>query len=100
TERLHYSWMITEEYRRRFGYLAFCCAMSTGIWTEEMLNDGVAALDPNVSEPLIEGEPGRLALAPEAVLEAGACWVTRTVHPRTDAASIWRKWNKTGDRDD
>jgi hypothetical protein len=99
TKAIHYSWMTTEEYRRRFGYLAYCCAMSTGIWTDEMLQDGVAALDPNVSEPLIEGEPGRLLLVPEAVLEAGACLLTRTVHVRTDAESLWKKWNRTGDQD-
>jgi hypothetical protein len=99
TEKFHYSWMTTEEYRRRFGYLAYCCAMSTGIWTDEVLQDGVATLDPNVSEPLIEGEPGRLLLVPEAVLEAGTCLVTRAVHARTDAASFWKKWNKTGEQD-
>jgi len=99
TEKIHYSWMATEQYRRRFGYLAYCCPMSTGIWTDEMLQDGVAALDPNVSEPLIEGEPGRLSMVPEAVLEAGTCWVARTVHARTDAESLLKKWNKASDRD-
>jgi len=93
--------MTTEECRRRFGYLAYCCRNSTGICTDEMLQDGVAALDGNVSEPLIEGEPGRLLLllVPEVVLEAGACLVTRTVHARTDAESLWKKWNKTVDQD-
>ena len=99
TEKLHYSWMTTKEYRERFGYLAFCCAMSTGIWTQEMLKDGVAALDPNVSEPLIEGEPARLVQVPEVVLEAGVCLLTRTVHARTDAQSLWKKWGKAVDRD-
>lgn len=99
TEKFHYSWMTTAEYRERFGNLAFCCAMSTGIWTAEMLKDGVAALDPNVSEPLIEGKPGRLMLVPEVVLEAGVCLLTRTVHARTDAESLWKKWNKAVDQD-
>ena len=99
TQQIHYSWTTTQEYRRRFGYLAYCCRNSTGIWTDEMLEDGVAALDPNVSEPLIEGEPGRLLLVPEVVLEAGACLVTRTVHARTNAEFLWKKWNKTGDQD-
>lgn len=99
TKKIHYSWMTTAEYRRRFGYLAFCCTNGTGIWTDEALEDGVATLDPNVSEPLVEGESGRLSLAPEVVLEAGRHWVTRTAHPRTDAASFGKKWNKTADQD-
>ncbi len=94
TEQIHYSWMTTQEYRRRFGYLAYCCPTSTGIWTDEMLEDGVATLDPNVSEPLVELDPGRLLLVPEVVLDAGACSLTRTVHARTDAGSLWRKWRK------
>lgn len=96
TEKFHYTWMTTEEYRRRFGYLAFCCPDVTRVFTTEMIEDGIATLDPNVLAPLVEGEHGRLALVPEVVLGAGACFVTRTVHARTDAASLWRKWNKTG----
>jgi hypothetical protein len=92
TEQLHYSWMTTAEYRRWFGYLAFCCPEGTGIWMDEMLSDGVAALDCNVSVPLIEGAAGGLLLVPEVVLEAGACLVTRTVHTRTDAGMFWKKW--------
>src|SRR5208283_3306936 len=69
TQQIHYSWMTTQEYRRRFGYLAFSCATSTGIWTDEMLEDGVATLDPNVLAPLVEGEPGALRLVPEEVLK-------------------------------
>jgi hypothetical protein len=99
TRQIHYSWMSTQEYRRQFGYLAYCCPASTGIWTDEMLAGGNATLDPNVSEPLIEGEPGRLALVPQVVLEVGVCFITRTVHARTDATSLWKKWNKTVDRD-
>lgn len=95
TKRIHYSWMTTVDYRKRFGYLAFCCRSGTGIWMDEMLADGIAVLDPNVSEPLIEGEPGKLLLVPEGVLETGACLVTRTLHTQTDAASLWKKWNKT-----
>jgi hypothetical protein len=98
TQRLHYTWMTTEDYRRRFGHLVFGCPTSTGIWTDEMLEDGMATLDPNVLAPLVEGEPGRLVLVPEAVLEAGACLLTRTVHARTDAASLWKKWNQTVNR--
>jgi hypothetical protein len=92
TEQFHYSWITTQEYRQRFGYLAFCCPNVTSLFMTEMLDDGIATLDPNVSAPLIEGAAGRLSLVPEVVLDAGACLVTRTVHARTDARSLWRKW--------
>jgi hypothetical protein len=95
TQRLHYSWMTTAEYRQRFGYLAFCCPTSTGIWTDEMLEDGMATLDPNVTAPLIEGEPGQLRRVPETVLEAGKCFLTRSVHALTDAASLGRRDNRS-----
>jgi hypothetical protein len=94
TQKLHYSWMTTEDYRGRFGYLSFCCRSSTGIWTEEMLADGLATLDPNVSDPLVQGNAGALVMVPAALLEAGACMLTRTVHERTDATFLWKKWNQ------
>src|SRR5208337_4019002 len=84
--------------RRQFGYLAYSCAMSTGIWTDEMLEDGVATLDPNVVAPLVEGEPGRLVLVPEAILEAGGCLVTRTLHASIDAESLSRRWNRKAEQ--
>jgi hypothetical protein len=90
TDQLHYTWMTTVDYRRRFGYLAFCSPDATSIWTDEWLTDGVATLDPNVLAPLIEGEEGRLALVPETVLDAGGLMLTRTLHPRTDARAVWR----------
>jgi hypothetical protein len=62
TEQLHYTWMTTAEYRRRFRYLAFCSQEGTGIWMDELLPDGVAALDCNVTARLIEGEPSELRL--------------------------------------
>ncbi len=96
TRKIHYSWMTTKDYRRRFGYLAYSCAMTTGIWVDEMLEDGVATLDPNVLAPLVEGEAGQLRLVPEAILEAGGCLVTRTLHASTDAASLSRNWNRQG----
>jgi hypothetical protein len=96
TQKLHYTWMTTADYRRRFGHLAFCCLHATSIWTDEMLGDGAATLDPNFSEPLVEGEPGHLMLPPETVLNSGAVMVTRTVHPRTDARAVWRQWNREG----
>jgi hypothetical protein len=99
TQKIHYSWMTTVEYRRRFGYLAFCCPDVTSVFMTEMLDDGNATLDPNVSSPFVEMTPGRLVLVPEAVLEAGACLLTRTVHARTDAASLWKKWNQTANPD-
>lgn len=99
TEKIHYSWMTTAEYRRRFGCLAYSCAMSTGIWTDVMLADGVATLDPNVVAPLVEGEPGQLRLVPETILEVGGCLVTRTVHALTDAKSLRKKWNSTVNQD-
>jgi hypothetical protein len=91
--------MTTQEYRRRFGYLAYCCPRSTGIWTDEMLADGIATLDPNVTDPLVEGDPGQLVRVPEVVLGAGLCMLTRTVHPQTNAGSLWRQSNKAVDQD-
>jgi hypothetical protein len=94
TDSIHYTWMTTADYRSRFGYLAFCSPHVTTIWTDEQLADGVATLDSNVSEPLVEGDSGRLVQVPETVLEAGRVMVTRTVHPRTDASCIWKRWNR------
>jgi len=94
TEQFHYTWMTTAEYRRRFGYLAFCCPDVTRLFTGVMLDDGMATLDPNVMAPLIEIDVGTLVLVPKAVLLAGGCMVTRTVHEHTDAARLWRTWNK------
>jgi len=92
TEKLHYSWMTTEEYRRRFGYLSFCCPYGSSIWMDEKIEGEIWTRDPNFTEPLIETQAGRLARVPESVLHAGTCWLTRTVHERTDAARLRKGW--------
>ncbi len=97
TEEFHYTWMPTREYRRRFGYLAFCCPDVTSLFMKVSLEDGTATLDPNVIAPLVEIESGMLALVPEAVLLIGGCMVTRTVHERTKAEFVWKKWNASRD---
>ncbi len=94
TEQFHYSWMTTEEYRRRFGYLAFCCSEVTRLFMTEMLENGSWKLDPNVMSPFIEGEPGTLSLVPETVLLTGGCLVSGIVHRRTDARLLWRRWGR------
>jgi hypothetical protein len=93
TEQLHHTWMTTHEYRTRFGYLAFCCELGTGIFMDETLADGMATLDPNVFAPLIEGKPGTLSSVPKRVVDAGTCWVTATVHANMDAQGLSRRWH-------
>jgi hypothetical protein len=94
TRKLHYSWLTTSEYRRRFGYLAFSCPVGTVIWMDETTEAEIWTRDPNFSAPLIEGSSGALALVPAAVLQVGGCNVTQMVHSRTDAKMLWQKWKK------
>jgi hypothetical protein len=93
-EQFHYTWMTTAEYRRRFGYLGFCCPDVTSLFMRVTLDDGIATLDPNVMAPLVELHPGMLGLVPRAVLLIGGCMMTRTLHEHTNAAHLWRRWKR------
>lgn len=90
----HYSWMPTEEYHRRFGFLAFACADASRfvkpvrLEVDDATVDGV--LDNNVNYAVL-WVPRKPFNLPDAILKAGTCIVTGVVHPRAACPSAWQK---------
>ena len=73
----HYSWIPTLEYRRRFGYLAFCRSRGTSV----SLIGGGERLIPSDDAPLVyDFEHARLLPVPDAVVQAGMVLVSGILH--------------------
>ena len=91
--RFHYSWMTTEEYRSRFGRLAFACAAGAEMFLPiscRLQNgreiDGVFANTPcRLSVHVTEEHEFRL---PQEVLNAGAVGITAVVHRLTSVSGV------------
>jgi hypothetical protein len=85
---LHYSWLPTSEYRRRFGYLAF--SKSSGTSVSELRADGsrhIAADNaPRIHDPAAQAS---YALPAEA-LTAGRAFISGIVHRSASSKYIWK----------
>lgn len=82
TEPFHYSWITTADYRERFGYLAFACAMGSSVSMDEQLLDETVLVDNNSLNPVLQIARDSAMTPPREVLEAGTCSLTALVHPR------------------
>lgn len=97
-ERFQESWLPTEEYRRRFGFLAFACPAAerwirpVRLEIDDESHDGV--LDNNVNYAVL-WVPKKPFNLPDAILKAGTCIVTGVVHPRAACPSAWQRTLET-----
>lgn len=97
-ERFQDSWLPTEEYRRRFGFLAFACPAAerwikpVRLEVEDEFYDGV--LDNNVNYAVL-WVPKKPFNLPDAIVRAGTCMVTGIVHPRAACPSAWERTLET-----
>ena len=85
----HYSWIPTRDYRRRFGYLAFCISAGTSVSLVTAEGD---QLVPSDEAPLVyDPERKQLCHLPREVLQAGTARVSGLVH--TAASTKWA-WSR------
>ena len=82
TPSCHYSWMTTDEYRERFGYLAFSGLRNTGMFVPVEAEGSDAILDSNPAMPIIQISPDTACRPAQEILSAGECRVTALLHPR------------------
>lgn len=81
SQRFHYTWMTTKEYRARFGYLAYECAAGSQFYVQSDTAVWVYAALP------IFYTAGGAYHIPEEIAEAGTVELTAIVHPKT--AELW-----------
>lgn len=97
-ERFQESWLPTEEYRQRFGFLCFSCAAAerwvkpVRLQVDTEFYEGV--LDNNVNYAVL-WVPKKPFNLPDAILKAGTCMVTGVVHPRAACPSAWQRTLET-----
>ncbi|MBN1511066.1 MAG: hypothetical protein JXB13_03555 [Phycisphaerae bacterium] len=94
TLQFHYTWMTTEDYRSRFGRLAFACAAGTELFlpvsvrlTDNREIRGVLANNPSRAS-VHTTEETEYRLPPE-VLNAGTTRVTGVIHKLTGTPWVW-----------
>lgn len=97
TPRFHYTWMTTEDYRSRFGRLAFACAAGTELFlpvsvrlTDNREISGILANNPSRASVHTTDET-EYRLPPEA-LNAGTARVTGVIHKLTARPWVWLRF--------
>ena len=81
----HYSWIPTLEYRKRFGYLAFCKSAGTSV----SLISG-DRLIPSDDHPLVyDFERALLRPLPDGVVQAGVVFVSGILHTLAAQVDLW-----------
>jgi len=78
-ERLHYSHIPTNEYRERFGWLAFSCERGTRMyrWTFKGVQDS------NQIYPIVYTSDSQTYRIPKEVIQAGGIFLTAPIHYHT-----------------
>ncbi|MEI2782256.1 MAG: hypothetical protein V9H25_13765 [Candidatus Competibacter sp.] len=94
SHRFHYTWMTTEEYRSRYGWLAFACNAGTQLMIPVTAprQDGKAVsglLDNNPCRPTIHLTEDRGFQLPEEVVDAGTVCLTGVIHETASEPWIW-----------
>ena len=93
TPRFHYTWMTTEDYRARFGFLAFSCEVGSRLFRPAAFRIG----DGPALQGIFDNNPDRAALAvpghgeyqlPGEVHDAGRVDLTAVVHPHAASPSV------------
>ena len=94
SHRFHYTWMTTEEYRSRYGWLAFACNAGTRLMipVTAQRQDGKAVsglLDNNPCRPTVHLTEDRGFQLPEEVVDAGTVCLTGVIHETASEPWIW-----------
>jgi hypothetical protein len=80
----HHSWMLTNEYRARFGFLAFSFQALSGVFLSEDVDGESVLVDPNPGMPLLHTTPDSAFRPPVEILGVGRCALTAVVHRDLD----------------
>jgi hypothetical protein len=83
----HYSWIKTDEYRERFGYLAF--SRSSGTSVSIQLQDGTQLVESDDEAHVFDPAAGRILQLPDEVIAAGRAFVSGAVHTHGADARLW-----------
>jgi hypothetical protein len=94
TPKFHYTWMTTEEYRSRFGRLAFACAAGTQLFMPVSLRlqdnrEVRGVLDNNPCRASIHATEEMECRMPSEALEAGTTRITGVVHKLAASPWVW-----------
>lgn len=98
--RFHYTWMLTSEYRERFGGLSFACAAASELFMGVQIVDDTTnevipgVLDPNWIFPVIWTNQENRFRLPQEILDAGCVEVTGVLHAATDRHEYWEFYAK------
>ena len=84
----HYSWIPTQEYRTRFGHLAFCRSAGSRVSLNVSPGERLIPSDDHaaVYDPII----AHMRSLPDRVLQAGTTWVSGIVHVLAADTHLWR----------
>lgn len=101
TPEFHYTWMPTDEYRSKYGFLAFACPVGTQLMTgyQEYLPDDTlisGTLDNNPCRASVNGKDGREYDIPKEVEDTGSIDVTGLIHPRLTSDYVYRSYTRKG----
>jgi hypothetical protein len=83
----HYSWIKTDEYRERFGYLAF--SRSAGTSVSLRLQNGTQVMPSDDAPHVFDFTMERMFYLPTEVLAAGRAFVSGAVHAYGADAGLW-----------
>ena len=94
TVRFHYTWMTTEDYWSRYGWLAFACAEGTQLFcpVQAQLQNGEKIsrlLDNNPCRAILHLTEEHEFQLPQEVLDIGTVRVTGVIHRNASMPYIW-----------
>lgn len=97
TPHFHYTWMTTEDYRSKYGLLAFACNAGTQLFLpiSAQLQDGKevsGSLDNNPHRATVNLTEEREFKVPQEVVDAGTVKLTGVMHRRTSTPWVWLRY--------
>lgn len=99
TPQFHHTWMTTDDYRARYGRLAFACSAGSQLLlpiSVSLPEDGrevSGLLDNNRSRATIHLAEKLEFQLPDEVLDAGMVRITAAIHPLASRAWVWLRSN-------
>ena len=88
TPHFHYNWMTTEDYRARFGYLAY----AAGAGTSFALPTPAGFFHYDDRSPAVYLADGSAYRLPPEVTRAGTAEATAMIHPFSKQDWVWMRW--------